>query len=415
MFASLFFSTLLITGGQADARATGSQGSDPQAAGLQALDQRDYPAAEQIFSKLAAADPKDYSALFNRALAETAMKKDDAAARDYQQALVLKPGLYEAELNLGMLYLRDGRAPDAVPLLRDAALQKPNQPRPKRYLGDSLLAGGDLAGAAQAYRQALALDPKLAAAELGLGQSLARQAKLDDALPHYTQAVALDPSLKTYLLELAVAFSKANRPDDALALLNKFPDDAGAREESGRLYLAANRPADAVIAFQAAAALSPTPGNKLALATAYLKNNQPDLAAPILNEALAANPNDYDLRMVVARLHRDKHDYIRAGNEFVSAAQLRPNSVEAWNEAASVFVIAQQYSQALAILDKIHNLNAETAGNFYYRALVLDKLHQIKPAIANYQRFLQVSEGKFPDQEFVARQRSRILEKEVAR
>jgi len=415
VFALLFLSTLSFAAGPADPLPSDAHQSNAPAAGLQALDRRDYSQAEQIFSKLAAADPQDYSTFFNLALAETALKKDDAAAQHYRQALVLKPGLYEAELNLGMLYLRDQRPADALPLLREAAQQKPNQPRPKRYLGDSLLAGGDLAGAADAYRQALALDPKLAAAELGLGQCFARQEKLDDALPHYRQAVALDPSLKSYLLELSVAFSKANRPDDALALLKQFPDDAGAREESGRLYLATNHPAEAVVAFQAAAALSPTPSNKLALATAYLKNNQPDLAAPLLNEALAANSNDYDLRMVVARIHRDKHDYIRAGNEFVSAAQLRPNSVEAWNEAASAFVIAQQYPQALAILDKIHNLNAETAGNFYYRALVLDKLHQIKPAIVNYRRFLAVSEGKFPDQEFVARQRSRILEKEAAR
>jgi hypothetical protein len=33
----------------------------------------------------------------------------------------------------------------------------------------------------------------------------------------------------------------------------------------------------------------------------------------------------------------------------------------------------------------------------------------------NYQRFLAVSGGKFPDQEFIARQRSRILEREATR
>jgi hypothetical protein len=69
----------------------------------------------------------------------------------------------------------------------------------------------------------------------------------------------------------------------------------------------------------------------------------------------------------------------------------------------------------LAALDKVHNLNAETEGDFYYRAMVLDKLHNVKPALANYQRFLQLSQGKHPDQEFIARQRSRILEKEASR
>ncbi len=405
MIAVLFLAAFAFAGGQ----------TNPQAEGLQALDQHDYQRAEQIFTKLAAGDPKDYSALFNLALAETALNEDEKAAEHYKQTLALKPDLYEAELNLGILYLRDQRPADAQPLLREAVKQKPNQARPMRYLGDSLFASGDLNGAADAYGQALAVDPKLAAAHLGLGQTLERQGKLDDALPHYRQAAELDPNLKSYLLELAVAFSKANRPDDAIPLLKQFPNDPGAREELGRLDLAANRPADAVSEFQAAAELSPTPANKLALATAYLKNNQPDLAAPILEEALATNPNDYDLRMAVGRIHRDRHDYAPAADQFIAAAKLKPDSVEAWNEAATSYVLAALYPQALAALDQVHHLNAEKAGNFYLRAIVLDKLRQLKPALASYQRFLALSQGQHPDQEFIARQRSRILEREINR
>jgi hypothetical protein len=43
----------------------------------------------------------------------------------------------------------------------------------------------------------------------------------------------------------------------------------------------------------------------------------------------------------------------------------------------------------------------------------LDKLHQIKPAKDAYQRFLVLSQGKNPDQEFQARQRARILQREI--
>ena len=77
--------------------------------------------------------------------------------------------------------------------------------------------------------------------------------------------------------------------------------------------------------------------------------------------------------------------------------------------------MSEQYGPALAALDKIHNLNADKPGNFYFRAIVLDKLHQVKPALASYQKFLQVSDGKFPDQEFIARQRSKLLEREADR
>lgn len=405
MFVLLLFAPLLFADGSID----------PHTAGIQALQQQNYQRAVEIFTQLTSADPKDYSAFFNLAYAETALKQDDRAVAHYQQVLTLKPGLYEAELDLGMLYLRDHRAADALPLLRQATQQKPDQARPERYLGDALLATGDLPGAAQSYHQALTVDPKSAGAELGLAQTFARQNNIDEALPHYRQAAALDPNLKSYLLEAATALEKAGRTNDALPLLKEFPDDAAAHEELGRIALATNRPADAVTEFKAAVAISPTEASQLALATAYLKNNQPELAKPILEQALAAHPNDYDLHMAVGRIYRDKHEYPTAAKEFTAATDIKPDSVEAWNEEATAYVLADLYPQALAALDKIHTLNADTAGNFYFRAIVLDKMHQVKPALASYQRFLQLSEGKFPDQEFIARQRSKVLEREANR
>ena len=117
--------------------------------------------------------------------------------------------------------------------------------------------------------------------------------------------------------------------------------------------------------------------------------------------------------MAVGKIYRDKRQFLAAANQFVAAGEIKPDSPQAWNEATSVFVMAEKYPQALAALDKVHALGAEKPGDFYYRALVYDKLRQVKPALENYQHFLSVSNGKFPDQEFIARQRSRILEKEA--
>ncbi|MGH9697562.1 MAG: tetratricopeptide repeat protein, partial [Bryobacteraceae bacterium] len=132
--------------------------ADSQAAGLAALDRKDYQQAKQVFSGLAAADARDYSAFFNLALAETALQEDDQASAHFHKVLELKPGLYEAELNLGILELRRNHPAEAAPLLRDAAKQRPTQARPQRYLGDALLAAGDFPGATDAYRAALAID-----------------------------------------------------------------------------------------------------------------------------------------------------------------------------------------------------------------------------------------------------------------
>jgi tetratricopeptide (TPR) repeat protein len=391
------------------------QGTDLQTQGLQALDHQQFAQAEQIFSKLADQDPKDYTALFNLALAESGLGKRDEAIHRYRKVLELKPNLFEAELNLGILYLRSKQSTEALPLLEDATKQKPDQARPKRYLADALLGSGKAAEARDLYKQVLQSDPKQANAELGLGQSLVALGALEEAAPHYRNAATLDSHLKSYLLELATAFEKANRPADAVPLLKEFPSDVAAHEELGRVYLSLNRPADAAEEFRQSVDASPTPANQLALATAYLKNNQPDLAAPILEQALAQDPNDYELHMVVGRLRRDRHNYADAAREFATAAKIKPDSVEAWNEAATAYVLSAQYPEALAALDKVHNLNGDTPGDLYYRAIIYDKLHQVKQALASYEHFLQSSSGKFPDQEFIARQRSRILAKEANR
>ena len=225
MLSVLFFGVLL----------SAATPLDLQDDGLKALDQQNYQLAQQIFAKLSAQDPKDFSALFNLALSEIGLKQDTQAADHLKQVLVLKPGLYEADLNLGILQLRNHNSAEAIPVLRDAVKQKPTAARAQKYLGDALLASDDAPGAAEAYRAALTADPKLANAELGLGQSLLKQKQVTDAAPHYRRAADLDPRLKSYLLEIAGALLQANERDKAIDFLKEFPENADARPPLGPL------------------------------------------------------------------------------------------------------------------------------------------------------------------------------------
>jgi hypothetical protein len=87
--------------------------------------------------------------------------------------------------------------------------------------------------------------------------------------------------------------------------------------------------------------------------------------------------------------------------------------VQSWNELAGALVLSERYPEAIAALDRIRALGAETSAHHYFRALSLDHLHQVEPALDAYRRFLETDEGKRPDEEFKARQRVRILEKEA--
>ncbi|MGH9559253.1 MAG: tetratricopeptide repeat protein, partial [Bryobacteraceae bacterium] len=116
-----------------------AQTTDYQADGLKALDARQYQAAAELFQKAVADQPKDYAAHFHLALAYSLIAKDTEAIPEYRTTLELKPGLYEAELNLGICLLRTKDAAGAESMLKSASAQKPSEFRPTYYLAESLL------------------------------------------------------------------------------------------------------------------------------------------------------------------------------------------------------------------------------------------------------------------------------------
>ena len=384
-------------------------------AGLRALDGRHYDVAIEDFKKAIADAPQDYAAHFNLAFAYSMTGKDADAVAEYERALALKPDLYQAQLNLGILLLRDKQPAAAVSHLEAAAAAKAKEYRPNYYLAEALRETGADAKAEDAYRAALAIDPKSAAAELGLAQSLLAEGKTDDAAPHFHKAAELDPRYRDGLLALAERYEKNKQTDEAIAIYRQFPDDAGAQERLGELLYEAGRFEEAIPFFENAVNRSPTAANQIALAQAYARNKEPGKAQPIVARVLASDPNNYDLRMLYGRMLRDAHKINEAAQQFMQAAQLKPDSAQAWTELADMLVLLENYSGALSALDRVAALHAEKPGHVYLRAIVLDKVHQLKPALAAYRRFLEMDGGKDPDEDFKARQRVRIIEGELGR
>jgi tetratricopeptide (TPR) repeat protein len=383
--------------------------------GLKALNDKRYQAAADSFLEAIAADPKDYSLHFNLALAYSLMGKNAEAVPEYKKTLELKPGLVQAELNLGISLLREKQAVEAVPYLTDAAAQNAGKFRPNYDLAEALLGAGEFAKAEQAYTAALGIDPKSPEAQLGLAHALVKEQKLDDAAAHFKKAAEFNPAYRDDLLELGTLYEAAKQPEQAMAIYQQFPENPGAQERLGVLLLQAGRAADAIPCLQISVAKSPTNANRAALAEAFLKDNQPDKALPVVEKILETTPNDFEIRMLQGRIIRDQRKFPEAAEDFERAAKLKPDAPQAWSELAGVLVMAENYPAALAALDRVVALNAEKPGHVFLRAIVLDKMRDLKPALAAYQRFLAMSHGEFPNQEFQARQRAKTLEREINR
>ncbi|HTB10713.1 MAG TPA: tetratricopeptide repeat protein [Bryobacteraceae bacterium] len=390
-----------------------AQSVDYSAEGAKALDAQKYDTALDLFTKAVAQDPKDYGPQFNLALTYSLMGKYADSIAHYKTVLELKPGLFEAELNLGISELRAKDAASAAVQLEAAAEQKPGEFRPAFYLGEALLENGALADAEIAYAKAVALKSDSAEAEWGLAQTLMREKKLADSEPHFRKAAALNPKYKSYLLDLASMFEADHQPEKAIALYREFPDDTAAKEHLGALLVASGDPAAAIAFLEAAAAKSPTAGNRVALAQAYLMTKQDDKAVAVTAQLVAAEPQAYDVRMFAGKLLLNVHKLVPAAAQFSAATQIKPDSIEAWKELSALLVINQDYQGGIAALDRLRALGVETSGQWFFRALSYDHLHQMKEALAAYNKFLETSQGKNPDEEFKARQRARIIQHEL--
>jgi len=391
------------------------QAANPAAEGMKALEAGHYEAAAQSFTQAIRADPSDYTAHFNLALAYSFLQRDAEAIVEYRKVLELKPGLYEAQLNLGILLVRQKKPAEAVPLLEAAVSQKPSEYRPRYYLAEAQLASGALVEAEANYRASIGLNAKSAGAQLGLGRALAQQGKLADAAPYFRQAAALDPNYRDSLLELAALYENSGKTAEAMEIYRQFPDNPAAEEHLGALLLDGKQYSDAIPQLKAAYVQSPTEANRVALAMAYLFNHQLENALPLLDQAVAAEPANFDLRIMYAHALRDQKKYAAAASQFSAALKLKPNEAHTWDELGGVLYLAEDYEPALSAFEHAHQLGENTPGNWFLRAIILDKLHQLKPALEAYQQFLSMSHDQNPNQEFQARQRARIIQRELER
>jgi tetratricopeptide (TPR) repeat protein len=389
--------------------------ADPTADGVKALEARNYPEAIRLLSQSVEKDPQDVYAQFNLALAYGASHQDAQATDGYRKTLVLKPKLYEAELNLGILLIRNQKSNEAIAVLEDAQSQKPTEFRPAYFLAEAYLEAGQFAKAEPAYKAALAIDPKSSVCELGIARAIAKQDRLADADPHYRKAGELDPHYRESVLELAALYEDRKQLAPAIEIYKLFPESPNAQERIGGLLLDENKPGEAVAPLEFAVSKAPTPANRAALVQAYVKSKHPEKALPFVEQLIAATPKDVELYLLRGRIYRDQRNFKEAARSFNIATNLKPDSVEAWNEFSAMLISLEDYPQAIAALDHLREMKAEIPPHLFFRAIILDKMKQQKPAVEAYKRFLELAEGKYPDQEFQARQRVRIIERELSK
>jgi tetratricopeptide (TPR) repeat protein len=384
-----------------------------------AIGKSDWKTAETKLNLWLAAHSGDSRALFDAGYVADAQTRLTDAESLYRRAIDADPKSFEAHLSLGLLLARQGNADDARPELALATTLDPGDAGPAvkasawralaridqdddteeasndllealklspETTADTLLAAniadaaGEYDAAETAFRRVLAKDPNSLPANTGLAHLLIDRKQYPEAETLLRSAIDKTPDDPTLTAQLATVLAAQDKAE-ALPLLEKLHDA---------------HPKDPAITRMLAAVLADA-GDYSGSDHYYVT-------------LLAETPNDSVLLTGHGQNLIRQLRYADAFQAFDKASQLDPNSADAWSGLAFAASRTSQPSATLHALTMRSKFLPEVASTYFLWATAYDALHQNTEAAIYYHHFLDASAGKFPDQEWQARQRLKVVE-----
>ncbi len=379
-----------------------------------ALDKNDFEAAIPPLQKFIAEQPDVAFGHFQLAYAYTGLHRATEARAEYERCIAIDPKMAEAQLNLGILLLKNDPASAVIPL-RKAVELLPSQSRPRYLLGIALERSGDLPGAAESLEAASHLDPADTETLIHLGGVYLQLKRPADAEKKFRAVLELQPKSPLALRGLALSLDAENKPEAIDAYRNYLavkPQDSTSRARFVQL-LVSNKKFDEALAESEKGGTSQTPSlETLRLrADILIGQNKLDDAITTLKQAIALAPQDAQLHGGLGRLYLQKRDFPNAEQELKVAIQLDKKNVTYWKDLTSTLYLSGNYTAALAGFDVVDKMETPNAGSWFIRALCYDKLDQVQPALDAYRKFLDLDQNQHPDQVWQANQRIHVLEK----
>jgi Flp pilus assembly protein TadD len=382
-----------------------------------ALDEKDYPRAKKMALAATAASPQEARAWFDLGLAERGLSEMEPAIESLRKAATLKPDFFEANLDLGLTLAAAGNNQEAIRYLRAATKLKPANPAAEdeglftAWLAlAKILESQSPAESSAAYHQAAQLRPKDFGVHLAWARLLEKQNDPSGAEEQYEKALALDPHSTEALRGLVNVSLATQQTDKAGAALRSYlstePADAQAHVLLARILQQQKRSDEAAAELDAAQKLQPAnPALKRELAGLFAEQGKYAAAEAQYRELAKASPRDAGLRYALGTVLMDERKFAEAEPQLIAAVELQPSLAEAYGNLATVAAENAHYELALRVLDKRAQQLPENAGTYFLRATSYDHLRQFKQASENYRHFLELANGRFPNQEWQARHR----------
>ena len=385
----------------------------------------DWKAAQAKLDAWLAANPTDPRALFDAGYVADAEGRLDDAAALYRRAIDADPKSFEAHLSLGLLLARQEKPDDARPELATATSLDPGEAGPAlkarawRALAeiDKPKPGGDTdpTEASNDLIEALKISPETEADTL-LAASLAEDAgQYETAEAAYRRVLAKNPKSEPATTALAHLLIARKQYPDAEAMLRaalaQFPGDPALTAQLATV-LAAQDKAEAIPLLEQLHDAHPA-DPAIARMLASVEADAGDYAGSdkLYAGLIAASPEDPELLVDHGQNLVHQQRYAEAYAVFDKATQIDPASAGGWSGLAFTASKTGHPDITLHALAMRSRYLPESATTYFLWAISYDKLRQNQQAIVYYQHFLDAAAGKFPDEEWQAKQRLQILKK----
>jgi tetratricopeptide (TPR) repeat protein len=409
------------TPAKSQATSTPQEKEDPLAPLLQqaneAINKNDFAAALDPLQKYIAQRPDEAYPHFQLGFAYVGLKRAGDAKSEFSRAIALDPKMAAAHLNLGLV-LMDTDPAAAAEAFRHAAELQPTESRPRFLAGFSLEHAGKFPEAIEQYRAALALSPKDYEAHFALGRALLRSNDGAGAEEQFRAAIASRGDAAPARLGLASALLAQKKFEAAANSLAEYlklkPGDRSAHFDRASALLNLSRFDEALAELDLSDAGAAPSADALKMrGEIFMQQKKWKEAGDALKQAISLSPKDSELAEWVGHVDIELRDYPSAVRVLEQVYAQNAQDVDALRDLADAFYLNENYAQALEAMDRLAKLETPKPGSWFVRAICYDKLSRKAEAIEAYQKFLDQDGGQHDTQDFQARHRIPVLQKEL--
>lgn len=297
--------------------------------------------AEKLLTDLLAKQPTSEPALGMMISTYSATNRPQQAAALLEKAIAAEPNVTRFKVSLGDLMIRMGQPQKALDIVNKEKGPAGTSAEMMSLKGAAQLAMGQKKEAQATYAELLKIDPNVLGARRQLAALALEAGDFETARNTILAGISAMPRNYQLYQDLALIDLRATGVEAAQATADRLVaqdrDFPMLRALRGDIYLAANRPADAITAFQEAQKAAPSSTLVARLAGALLRGGYGADAVKVLSDWSQQNPDDISALEQLSEIYLAANELTQAQKYLEQIIKQKPYESVALNNLAWIY------------------------------------------------------------------------------